>query len=135
MIAPADSRRRFLLASSRLGIGAALLATLPSLQARSAAAPRRSTSAVSLAFDPASQTLFKANADALYRSADDGRHWSPIELPAAPAMHLKAVAVSAGSAPALYVAGQGVSAYCAATTPGGAGRDAAAACRVPTWRP
>ncbi|MEO5883203.1 MAG: YCF48-related protein [Caldimonas sp.] len=83
---------------------------MPSLYARTAAAQPNAhgSSVVSLAFDPASETLFKASTDAVFQSTDGGRHWSILKFPAAPMTSLKTVAVSAGAPAALYVAGKGV---------------------------
>lgn len=65
--------------------------------------------AVALAFDGASQTLFGASADTLYRSGDGGRHWVPMKLPpAAQPGSIASVAVSAGGKGAIYVAGSGI---------------------------
>jgi photosystem II stability/assembly factor-like uncharacterized protein len=90
---------------------AALLVGVPAL---AAAAGVGETSAgkrqaiVALAFDAGSHALFKASANALYRSADEGATWKPVALPASIVEgRIGAVAVSAGSAPKLYVAGSG----------------------------
>ncbi|WP_454728087.1 MULTISPECIES: YCF48-related protein [Cupriavidus] len=105
-------RRRFLIAGSRAAASVTLLAGLPGLRtaaagAQAVQAPRGG--AVALAFDPTSQTLFKASADALYRSGDGGRHWTPIELPPALASRrITSIAVSAGGNGAIYVAGPGI---------------------------
>ncbi len=65
--------------------------------------------AVALAFDGASQTLLKASADALYRSADGGRHWAPMKLPAASGTRrIASVAVAAGGKGTIYLAGPGI---------------------------
>lgn len=106
------SRRRFLVSSCRMGLGTAMLASLPVVRAEADAASRVASSPatpVALAFDPATQTLFKATATALFRSADGGRRWSPVALPSGskPAA-LTAVAMSAGVPGALYVAGHGI---------------------------
>lgn len=64
---------------------------------------------VALAFDQTSQTLFKASADAVYRSGDGGRHWVSVGLPPSSTPRtITAIAVSAGGNGALYVAGRGI---------------------------
>ena len=104
--------QRFFIAGSRAALIMALVAGLLGLQAvvvgaRAAQSNRGGT--VALAFDQASQTLFKARADAVYRSGDGGRHWAPVELPPASAPRtITAIAVSAGGNGALYVAGPGI---------------------------
>lgn len=90
----------------------ALIAGLLGLQAavvgaRAAQSNRGGT--VALAFDQANQTLFRASADAVYRSGDGGLHWAPVELPPGSAPRtITAVAISAGGNGALYVAGPGI---------------------------
>ncbi|KDP87218.1 hypothetical protein CF70_002930 [Cupriavidus sp. SK-3] len=70
-------------------------------------APRSKT--IALAFAPASQTLFKASGDAVYRSGDGGHHWSPIGLPPASApRRITSIAVADGEHGAIYVAGPGI---------------------------
>lgn len=105
-------RQRSLIAGSRAAAGVALFAGLLGLltavaAARAVEAPRGNT--VALAFAPASQTLFKASGDAVYRSGDGGHHWSPIGLPPASApRRITSIAVAAGDQGALYVAGPGI---------------------------
>ena len=63
---------------------------------------------VALGFDAGSQTLFKAYSGALYRSANGGRDWEPIPLPAAVARgRIASVAAAAHRKDVLYVAGPG----------------------------
>lgn len=104
--------RRFFGVGSRAALITALVAGLLGLQAagvdaRAAQSNRRGT--IALAFDPASQTLFRASADAVYRSGDGGLHWAPVELPPASAPRtITAIGVSAGGNGILYVAGPGI---------------------------
>jgi len=65
---------------------------------------------VSLEFDEASHTLWKATATSLARSRDEGRTWIPVALPATANGDIAAVSISAGSAKMIYVAvaGSGV---------------------------
>ena len=65
---------------------------------------------VSLEFDEASHTLWKATATSLARSRDEGRTWIPVALPATAKGDIAAVSISAGSAKMIYVAvaGSGV---------------------------
>ena len=110
MTSDSHARRRFLVAGSRLGAGAALSIAMPSLYARSVAARTgaEETSTVSVAFDAASNTLFKASSDVVFQSTDGGRHWAALKLPRDRGTRLTTVAVAAGSTGALYVAGRGV---------------------------
>lgn len=111
MIAPANRRRRFLVAGSRIAAGVALFAALPGLHAQSAASRQgtEGSAVVALAFDPAGQALFKASPDAVSRSVDGGRRWSLVVLPPiSAATRLKTIAVSAGAPGSLYLAGQGI---------------------------
>lgn len=72
--------------------------------------PTRRTTIVSLEFDDASHTLWKATATSLARSRDEGRTWTPVALPASAKGDIAAVSISAGSAKMMYlaVAGSGV---------------------------
>ena len=55
------------------------------------------------------QALFKAEAHALYRSGDEGRHWQAVKLPkAASSAAIASVAVAAHRNDVLYVAGRGL---------------------------
>ncbi len=73
---------------------------------QTAAAPDR---IVTLTFDHASRTLFKATSKTLSRSSDEGRTWAPIALPPAAAKgNIAAVTVSARDHNAIYIAGTGL---------------------------
>ena len=63
---------------------------------------------VALGFDGGSQTLIKADPEALYRSSDGGRKWIATPLPPAAKGHLAAMAVAGKGKGALYVAGPGI---------------------------
>lgn len=65
---------------------------------------------VSLEFDDASHTLWKATATSLARSRDEGRTWIPVAFPVTAKGDIAAVSISAGSAKTIYVsvAGSGV---------------------------
>ncbi|MEO7725970.1 MAG: hypothetical protein ABIS45_01815, partial [Burkholderiales bacterium] len=64
---------------------------------------------VALGFDGGSQTILKAYPQALYRSGDEGAHWSRISLPKAiTGGKIAAVAVSSQRKNALYIAGPGI---------------------------
>lgn len=104
------TRRRLLIAGSRLGVGFALLTSLPSLRAAAEAErePQRAA-IVALAFDPVRQTLFKASTSAISLSSDGGHQWSPVAFStASTATSLTSIAVPSGAAGALYVAGHGI---------------------------
>lgn len=89
--------------------GAALLVSLLGLTGLAATTESGGGSAVALAFDSAGRTLFKARANTLSRSSDDGRHWAPVALPSALVPGgIAAVAVAAGSKGTIYVAGPGM---------------------------
>ncbi|WP_454754836.1 hypothetical protein [Cupriavidus basilensis] len=131
-------RRRFLIAGSRAAASVTLLAGLPGLRtaaagAQAVQAPRGG--AVALAFDPTSQTLFKASADALYRSGDGGRHRTPIELPPALASRrITSIAVPpAATVPSTWPAP--ASASCVAPTVGATGQRATKARLAPMSQP
>lgn len=110
MSSAVSPRRRFLIAGSRAAAGMALLAGVPAMQTAVASTPQASRAGlVALAFDQASQSLFKASADAVHRSGDGGRHWTAVELPpASTSRSVTSIAVSAGGKGALYVAGPGI---------------------------
>jgi photosystem II stability/assembly factor-like uncharacterized protein len=73
------------------------------------AAPATGVGVVALAFDQPSQSLLKASADAVYRSGDGGRLWTPVQLPPTSASRsITSIAVSAGATGSLYVAGPGI---------------------------
>lgn len=108
--AVASPFRRLRAAWWRLG-GVALLIGLLGIHggASAGATDPASGGAVALAFDGASQTLLKANADALSRSADGGRHWTPMKLPpASGTRRIASVAVAAGGKGVTYIAGPGL---------------------------
>ncbi len=103
------SRRLFLTRVSRYTAGLALLGTLPRLRAEDASAAGEQTRTTALAFDTARGILFKASADTVLRSDDGASHWTPLELPQAPATRrISSVAVSAGDVKALYIADSGL---------------------------
>lgn len=89
----------------------ALLVGLSAAHGAAAAQPPHPGRAgvVALAFDAGTRTIFKATAESLYRSGDEGGTWTAVTLPATAARgRIAAVAVSAGNKPALYVAGPGM---------------------------
>ncbi len=94
----------------RRGALALLVGLLAAHGAATAQPPSpRPAGVIALAFDAGTRTLYKASAESLYRSADEGRTWAAVSLPsAAPRGPLAAVAVSAGKRAALYVAGPGI---------------------------
>ena len=103
-------RRRFLIDGSRIAASVSLLASTSCVLAATAAAPKAPSSslAVTLAVDQASQSVFRASANAASRSGDGGRHWTPLILP--PTLSgLTSIAVSAGGKGVLYIAGSAVS--------------------------
>ncbi|HVB78742.1 MAG TPA: hypothetical protein VNE82_02195 [Candidatus Binataceae bacterium] len=97
-------------AQLRRGACALLVGLLAAHGAANAQPPHPSRAAVvGLAFDAGTRTIFKATAENLYRSGDEGRTWTAVTLPPAAARgRIAAVAVSAGNKPALYVAGPGM---------------------------
>ncbi len=112
MSGAASARRRFLVAGSH-GVGAiALWAGVPDMRAAVAgapAAPATGAGMVNLVFGQASQSLYKSSADAVYRSPDGGRVWTPVQLPPASASRrVTSIAVSAGAKGSLYVSGRGI---------------------------
>ncbi len=112
MSGAANPRRRFLLAGSQAAGAIALWAGIPGLRAALAGVPAtQATGAdvVALAFDQPSQSLYKSSANAVYRSGDGGRLWTPVRLPSmSAARRVTSIAVSAGAAGSLYVAGPGI---------------------------
>ena len=82
---------------------------LASLLAVSAAAGAGDASPiVALGFEASTQTLIKADTDALYRSGDGGRKWMRTPLPPSAKGHIATVAVSGKGKGVLYLAGPGV---------------------------
>jgi hypothetical protein len=101
-----SGRRRFLVSGARAA-GVVLLAGVPGLQA--APAQAACGGVVALAFEPARRSLFKASAEAVHRSGDGGRRWTPVALPPTSGSRtLTSIALSAGAKGALYVAGLGI---------------------------
>ena len=86
-----------------------LVASL-TLIAAAAAANAAATQApvVALVAAGSGQALFKAEARALYRSGDEGRHWQAVKLPNAATGAIASVAVAAHRDDVLYVAGPGL---------------------------
>ena len=109
-MSPIPARRRLLIAGARAAMGTALLGSGAAMRTALAGAvvePAARGRVVGLVFER-DGGLIKAHADALYRSSDDGRHWTPIALaPAAAPRRITAIAVSAGAKGSLYVAGFG----------------------------
>lgn len=68
------------------------------------------TPIVALAIDASNHMLLKATAEALYRSPDDGRHWTRIALPQAHG-RVAAIATSARQPGLLYVGGPGLGVF------------------------
>ena len=106
------ARRRLLIAGARTAMGAALLGSGPATRmalAGEVVAQTPRGGIVGLAFERTSGSLIRVNADAGYRSADDGRHWTRLELPpvAAP-RRITAIAVASDARGSLYVAGSGI---------------------------
>jgi photosystem II stability/assembly factor-like uncharacterized protein len=89
-----------------------VLAGVPGMRGALAAAPASGAShapAVALAFAAGSRSLFRARADAVFRSDDDGRHWASIALsPATVPRRITSLAVSSSGKGALYVGGRGI---------------------------
>lgn len=106
-------RKSILIAVGRAGrtaFSAVFIASL-ALVATNAAAHDAASPApvVALAAATAGQALFKAEAHALYRSTDEGRHWQPIALPkAASDAAIASIAVAAGGGRSLYIGGRGL---------------------------
>ena len=64
---------------------------------------------IALAVAGSDRALFKAEPHALYRSADEGRHWQPVNLPKAAANGaIASVAIAARTGTVLYIAGPGL---------------------------
>jgi photosystem II stability/assembly factor-like uncharacterized protein len=106
MTGSTTERRCFLVAGARVA-GLTLLAGIPGLVA--APAQAACGRVVALAFASSLRTLFKASADAVYRSGDGGRNWTPVALPpAAVSRTLTSIALAAGGKGALYIAGRGL---------------------------
>jgi len=85
---------------------AALLAVVLVAQVASASAE---PGAGALAYAPQTETLFKSDGQALYRSDSGGKEWAKVPLPpSAKAARVTAMAVSAVGQGALYVAGRGL---------------------------
>jgi photosystem II stability/assembly factor-like uncharacterized protein len=61
-----------------------------------------------LAYDPGTDTLLKADASALYRSGDGGQSWQKITIPLPEDGKIAAVAASFAAPGVMYVAGPGV---------------------------
>jgi photosystem II stability/assembly factor-like uncharacterized protein len=61
-----------------------------------------------LAFDASRHALIKASAGALFRTRSDSGDWQPIALPDLANGRIRAIAVSAGDKPRLYVGGSGL---------------------------
>ncbi|TBR72421.1 MAG: hypothetical protein EPN64_18220 [Burkholderiaceae bacterium] len=108
----ANPRRRFLLVASQAVGATALWAGIPGMRAALAGVPATQatgTDVVALAFDQPSQSLLKASANAVYRSGDGGRLWTPVQLPSTSAPRsVTSIAVSAGAKGSLYVSGPGI---------------------------
>lgn len=111
-MSPSPARRRLLIAAARAAGGVVLLAGGPGMQRGVAGAPAGQATPgriVALAFDKTSGSLIKANPDALYRSTDDGRRWTPVApAPASAARRITSMALSAGATRSLYVAVSGI---------------------------
>ena len=89
----------------RLALG--LLIGLSSAGALAASPPQAERGAVAaLAFDAGGGALVEVTGKGLYRSADEGRTWQPVALPASARGHLAALSVSKNSV--LYIGGPGI---------------------------
>jgi photosystem II stability/assembly factor-like uncharacterized protein len=101
---------RWLRGLSRRLEAATLLFGLLAICSIAAADPPESSRGkiVALAFDEATTTLFKAYPNALYQSADAGRNWARVILPAAAIGKIAAVATAAHGNGSFYVAGPGM---------------------------
>ena len=84
---------------------AALTLIAATVTTRAAAAQ---TPLVALVAAGSGQELFKAEAHALYRSSDEGRHWQAVKLPNAATGAIASVALAADRDDVLYVAGPGL---------------------------
>jgi photosystem II stability/assembly factor-like uncharacterized protein len=86
-------------------MAAAMLAGLQAAQAAGA----MDQAVDALAYAPQTETLYKSDGQALYRSGGGGKQWTKVPLAALPnGGRVAAVAVSAGEQSQLYVAGTGL---------------------------
>ena len=99
-----DTLRRF--GSAAVILIAAALAAGSGAAAEPARAARGTIAA--LAFDASNGALLEATTTGLYKSADEGRTWSPLALPASGRGHIAAVAAAAKGKGVLYVGGPGI---------------------------
>lgn len=94
---------------SRASFATALLVAALALTAATLSTPAAAaTQVVALVAAGSGQALFKAQANALYRSGDEGRHWQAVKLPNAATGAIASVAVAAHGDHVLYVAGPGL---------------------------
>lgn len=93
--------------SRRLATMVVAASLLAGLQIAPAAIAHADQIASALAYAPQTDTLYKSDGRALYRSDDGGKQWSRVPLPANSG-RVTAIAVSPVGQGALYVAGRGV---------------------------
>jgi photosystem II stability/assembly factor-like uncharacterized protein len=77
---------------------------MPCNAAEPSHAPARRPTIVSLEFDEASQTLWKATSTSLAHSTDEGRTWVAVALPRTAKGEIAAISISAGSNKLIYLA-------------------------------
>lgn len=91
-----------------LAVGMLMLLLVGAAPARGTDAKPESSGVVALAYDSQSETLLKAHARALYRSADGGQTWQKIMLPPMEDGQIASLAASPAGMGVIYVAGSGL---------------------------
>jgi photosystem II stability/assembly factor-like uncharacterized protein len=92
-----------------LGLAALSIAILIGAGAVQAAASNQEHETLfALAYDPGTDTLLKADANALYRSRDGGQSWQKIAIPSPEDGKIAAVTTSFAARGVMYVAGPGL---------------------------
>jgi photosystem II stability/assembly factor-like uncharacterized protein len=92
-----------------LGLAALSIAILFGAGAvRAAETNQQDERLIALAYDPGTQTLLKADANALYRSSDGGQSWHRTAMPYPEDGKISAVAASSAARGVIYVAGPGL---------------------------
>ncbi len=103
---PVRARRKML--SGAAGAVAVLVGLLTWHAANADTSHTTSAPIVALGFDAQNHVLLKATAETLYRSADDGLHWTRIALPPGAHGRISAMATTARQAGLVYVGGPGL---------------------------